>query len=59
MENVSATEDRLLLKPQVFIANGTWLLVIETLERLLFDLPPLDLTQGQLRLLNEAQSLRK
>jgi hypothetical protein len=52
VEDVSATEDRLLLKSQVFIAYGTWLLVIETFERLLFDLPPLDLAQGQLRLLN-------
>ena len=52
MKDVRATEDGLLLKPQVLIAYRAWLLFIEPLERLFLDLPPLVLAQGELRLVN-------
>ena len=57
MEDVGTTEDGLLLKAQVLIAYRAWLLFIEPLERLFFDLPPLVLAQGQLRLVNQAEAL--
>ena len=41
MENVRATEDSLFLEPQLFIANGAWFLLIETLQGFLFNLFPL------------------
>lgn len=44
MKNVCATQDRLLLKPKVFVADRAWLLVIEPLKGLLLDVFPLLLT---------------
>lgn len=57
MEDVRATEDGLLLQPQVLIAYRAWLLLIEPLEGLFLDIPPLILAKGQLRLVNEPESL--
>jgi hypothetical protein len=57
VEDVRATEDGLLLQAKVLVAYRAWLLLIEPLERLFLDLPPLILAQGQLRLVNQTEAL--
>lgn len=52
-----ATEDCLFLQPQVLITYRAWLLLIEPLESLFLDIPPLILAKGQLRLVNQSESL--
>jgi hypothetical protein len=59
VEDVRAAEDGLFLQAKVLIANRARLLLIEPLERLFLDLPPLVLAQGQLRLVNQSESLCK
>ena len=41
VEDVRATEDGLLLQPKILIAYRAWLLLIEPLESLFLDIPPL------------------